>query len=1019
MLTPHSKKYKFLKGIYYVLVFFLASGFSYVAFANPPGSAYSPGATLDPTCTPGSSNCTVSITPSGSDGYVQFSTSGALASDVNFFWDNTNKRLGIGTSSPATLLDVTGSNTSAVVGSEMISSAADRNFSSDTGNWTGTNWSIDTVFGEATHSIAGVNPFTLANSALSAAPIAGHTYKVSVMVYSTATSDTITPSIGGTSGLPIGKADYGTFTQIIVATDTSPLVFTPTAGWTGLVTSISVVEITPSSATQITRNSNSTIGLEIRSGGSGLNNSFVGVNSGSANSTGYSNSFFGSNAGKSNVTGDSNAFFGSNAGKSNVVGYRNAFFGNNAGFSSTNGGSNVFVGNSAGYSNNTGSYNIFVGASSGYLNTTGFSNIAIGESSFYSNTTGLSNIAIGNDALYSNTTGSSNTAIGPYALNSNTTGYGNTASGISALSSNTTGGYNVASGYNALWGNTTGSSNVGMGYGSLSKSTTGSKNVAVGEGALWFNASATSTTAVGYQAGYGVLNNANQNNALFGYRSGYGLSTGSNNTANGYQSLYSNTSGNFNSVFGYQSGYNITTGYDNILLGHDANTGGNAITTGYNNIGLGYNIKFPSSASSNMLNVGNFLFANLPATTTATTIGNTPLTGLLGVGTSSPYAKLSVWGANTLPTSKAFEVANSASSTLFTVLNSGDVGVGTVSPSYTLHVATTTVGGVVARFQNGTGYCDINPTTTALVCTSDATLKKDIVTIGSALDSVNALRGVTFRWLGEDETTQSHLGFIAQEVEKVLPELVATDAVSLKKSVNYTGFTPVLIEAVKELNVRLSSLESRIMQQVTSIVSGALANIKDLIVETITAHKVVTDSLEIKDSATNEVYCIKITNGEWDKSKGSCGSSQSAAVIGAASENHITLQIQGNNPATINVGDTYGDLGAIITSPESAKNYGIKASLDDGEFVDISQISVDTSVPGVHKIVYSVVDQNNATTTAERILNVVSINNTVSADEEVVVVDTEQASDEEVVTPDVEQTSDAVESVDLIEDNID
>lgn len=87
----------------------------------------------------------------------------------------------------------------------------------------------------------------------------------------------------------------------------------------------------------------------------------------------------------------------------------------------------------------------------------------------------------------------------------------------------------------------------------------------------------------------------------------------------------------------------------------------------------------------------------------------------------------------------------------------------------------------------------------------------------------------------------------------------------------------------------------------------------------------------------------------------------------------IAIQIQGNNPATLKVGDVYGDMGAVITAPESAVNYGIKASLDGGELVDISQIVVDTSVAGVHSIVYTVVDASNATTTTERILNVVSV----------------------------------------------
>ncbi|MBI5742475.1 MAG: tail fiber domain-containing protein, partial [Candidatus Niyogibacteria bacterium] len=60
--------------------------------------------------------------------------------------------------------------------------------------------------------------------------------------------------------------------------------------------------------------------------------------------------------------------------------------------------------------------------------------------------------------------------------------------------------------------------------------------------------------------------------------------------------------------------------------------------------------------------------------------------GNFGIGTSSPYSKLTVWGADTLSTSRAFEVANSASTTLFTIMNGGNVGIGTTSPYAKLSV---------------------------------------------------------------------------------------------------------------------------------------------------------------------------------------------------------------------------------------------------------------------------------------------------------------------------------------------
>ncbi len=284
---------------------------------------------------------------------------------------------------------------------------------------------------------------------------------------------------------------------------------------------------------------------------------------------------------------------------------------------------------------------------------------------------------LGNDSLElrAGTSTLQNTYIGYQAGQANTQGYSNVALGYQSLYSNT--GYtaadfgNTAIGYQSLYSNNgtsvfTGYENTAIGYQAGYNVTTGNNNTAIGGQALFQNSTGSQNIAIG--------------SAL------YSNTTGSSNIALGYLAGYNNTTGNNNTAIGYLAGYNITTGYDNIFLGHDANTGGTAITTGYNDIGLGYNIKFPSSASSNMLNIGNFLFANLPATTTLTTLTTQPLTGRLGVGTSSPYAKLTVWGGDTLSTSKAFEIANSASTTLLSVFDNGNLGIGTTSPSSRLDI---------------------------------------------------------------------------------------------------------------------------------------------------------------------------------------------------------------------------------------------------------------------------------------------------------------------------------------------
>ena len=93
-------------------------------------------------------------------------------------------------------------------------------------------------------------------------------------------------------------------------------------------------------------------------------------------------------------------------------------------------------------------------------------------------------------------------------------------------------------------------------------------------------------------------------------------------------------------------------------------------------------------------------------------------------------------------------------------------------------------------------------TATDINSTSDSNLKTNVNTIENALDTVNSLRGVSFDW---KETGKSSYGVIAQELEKVLPELVKNGE---NKSVNYNGIIGVLIEAIKELSSEVNELKA-------------------------------------------------------------------------------------------------------------------------------------------------------------------------------------------------------------------
>jgi len=96
---------------------------------------------------------------------------------------------------------------------------------------------------------------------------------------------------------------------------------------------------------------------------------------------------------------------------------------------------------------------------------------------------------------------------------------------------------------------------------------------------------------------------------------------------------------------------------------------------------------------------------------------------------------------------------------------------------------------------------------------SDISLKDNIRPIESAIFKVKQIRGVTFDWnekAGELEQQKGHdVGLIAQEVEKVLPEVIQIRKDGIK-AISYEKVVPLLVEAIKEQQVTIENLTKRI-----------------------------------------------------------------------------------------------------------------------------------------------------------------------------------------------------------------
>ena len=795
---------------------------------------------------------------------------------------------------------------------------------------------------------------------------------------------TFGPSASGAAHLANTSQYYsgnGTYISTLLSTSTV-VTFTPTGDFVGAVTSVSAKPITPLAATMTINNGDGSPGIEVRPGGVSEYSMFIGLRAGNNYATksitdeGF-NTAVGYQSMYSNTDGDHNTALGIESLFSNTKGSNNVAVGSYTLYGNTSGSSNTAVGFYSLFSNTSGAQNTAIGYQSLFFNTTGVFNTAVGFNSLGDNTTGGNNSAFGYDALFGNKTGGNNVSIGYQSLFSNTTGGNNVALGYLAETANTTGSSNIAVGYRALQSNTTGTQNVAVGLQSLQNATSSPNNTALGFDAMQgkttgsFTISGTNNVAVGLQAlqnyidgssnvaiGVSAMANAttSASNVAIGFAAGKGSSTNDSYqglTAVGYQAGNSlNNNSGYNTLVGYQAGFGITTGSNNIWLGTATSSTGIAnLTTGSQNILIGNNISLPSASANGQLDIGNILFGtgitstgstlstgNIGIGTTtpwaqfsinpngtagpAFAIGSSTATrllvtsgGLVGIGTTNPYARLSVWGADAASSTLAFNVVNSASTTVFAVFDGGNAQLsGTLTQS------------------------------------SDQRLKTNIEPLdaSSTLALIDQLNPVTFNWIDPDQDSNPQLGFIAQQVQQIFPDLVSTTSPTTLTpdgtlGLNYIGLISPIVKSIQALYADVQGIEQTIADFSQKFTTNQLCVNK-------------SDGTPVCVTG-DQLSALLSTQGQQETPSPSPDS-------GPATTTPPTISIDGDNPAVISVGATYADLGATAADAQGH-------SLDVQTFlngVEAPSITVDTSEAATDTIEYIATDTWGNTSTSSRIV---------------------------------------------------
>lgn len=259
--------------------------------------------------------------------------------------------------------------------------------------------------------------------------------------------------------------------------------------------------------------------------------------------------------------------------------------------------------------------------------------------------------------------------------------------------------------------------------------------------------------------------------------------------------------------------------------------------------------------------------------------------------TAPSFRELALGSVNTLYTpvstsswdsaDRLFTVGNGSSfgskSDAFTILKSGLTGIGYDNFETTPNNALLQVNGSVLQ-TNAVG-CDVVADADGVIgcAPSDEKLKDNIEDISYGLDTILSLRPVTYDFKDSTYGSGEQLGFIAQELESILPQVVTSGP--NYKSVNYGLITPVLTKAIQELDIKISDIQSLADEDnsfgdtLRSWFADTTNGIGEFVATTIRGKRVETEELCVGSVCVTEEQFMQVFSGSMIPSAGGGSSS--------------------------------------------------------------------------------------------------------------------------------------------------